>query len=157
MFGVHPRSTLFHYPALSRSARRRRRQRRQERLLRVLPRHLAVPPRRPLHRRRPPLPRRHPRRLPPPPHPPHHLPDRKSTRLNSSHANISYAVFCLKKKTPCIHAAHKRSGTPFLYHNLYHVVLLRGGLLPVPDLPLVLPNHLVRADVSTEHFAKLFL
>src|SRR3712207_7645107 len=26
--------------------------------------------------------------------------DRKSTRLNSSHANISYAVFCLKKKTP---------------------------------------------------------
>src|SRR3712207_7817392 len=30
--------------------------------------------------------------------------DRKSTRLNSSHANISYAVFCLKKKTqlcPC--------------------------------------------------------
>src|SRR3712207_8689781 len=32
----------------------------------------------------------------------HHHPvvlvDRKSTRLNSSHANISYAVFCLKKK-----------------------------------------------------------
>src|SRR3712207_8702034 len=28
--------------------------------------------------------------------------DRKSTRLNSSHANISYAVFCLKKnKTTC--------------------------------------------------------
>src|SRR3712207_7330549 len=29
-----------------------------------------------------------------------HVPgeDRKSTRLNSSHANISYAVFCLKKK-----------------------------------------------------------
>src|SRR3712207_7666583 len=28
-------------------------------------------------------------------------PDRKSTRLNSSHANISYAVFCLKKKKNC--------------------------------------------------------
>src|SRR3712207_7554679 len=28
-----------------------------------------------------------------------HLLDRKSTRLNSSHANTSYAVFCLKKKT----------------------------------------------------------
>src|SRR3712207_7778833 len=28
------------------------------------------------------------------------LADRKSTRLNSSHANISYAVFCLKKKKP---------------------------------------------------------
>src|SRR3712207_7437673 len=30
--------------------------------------------------------------------------DRKSTRLNSSHANISYAVFCLKKNT--IHYPH---------------------------------------------------
>src|SRR3712207_8960209 len=29
---------------------------------------------------------------------PPRLRDRKSTRLNSSHANISYAVFCLKKK-----------------------------------------------------------
>src|SRR3712207_8863887 len=34
-----------------------------------------------------------------PPPPPERLRgDRKSTRLNSSHANISYAVFCLKKK-----------------------------------------------------------
>src|SRR3712207_8637786 len=34
--------------------------------------------------------------------------DRKSTRLNSSHANISYAVFCLKKKThhPPVDYAH---------------------------------------------------
>src|SRR5205814_7238337 len=30
--------------------------------------------------------------------------DRKSTRLNSSHLGISYAVFCLKKKTKTIHA-----------------------------------------------------
>src|SRR3712207_8327813 len=29
--------------------------------------------------------------------------DRKSTRLNSSHANISYAVFCLKKKNIILH------------------------------------------------------
>src|SRR5699024_12095459 len=29
----------------------------------------------------------------------HHARDRKSTRLNSSHVSISYAVFCLKKKT----------------------------------------------------------
>src|SRR3712207_7270378 len=28
--------------------------------------------------------------------------DRKSTRLNSSHANISYAVFCLKKKSTAL-------------------------------------------------------
>src|SRR3712207_7026608 len=35
------------------------------------------------------------------------LADRKSTRLNSSHANISYAVFCLKKKTTNIlHHVH---------------------------------------------------
>src|SRR2546429_2573727 len=33
-----------------------------------------------------------------PPPPPSRLPDRKSTRLNSSHGYISYAVFCLKKK-----------------------------------------------------------
>src|SRR3712207_7248829 len=33
-------------------------------------------------------------------------PDRKSTRLNSSHANISYAVFCLKKNTT-LHRLHK--------------------------------------------------
>src|SRR5689334_23750953 len=30
---------------------------------------------------------------------PEHKRDRKSTRLNSSHSSISYAVFCLKKKT----------------------------------------------------------
>src|SRR3712207_6922898 len=32
--------------------------------------------------------------------------DRKSTRLNSSHANISYAVFCLKKKPPNLQSRH---------------------------------------------------
>src|SRR3712207_8237833 len=32
--------------------------------------------------------------------------DRKSTRLNSSHANISYAVFCLKKKKLHLHFTH---------------------------------------------------
>src|SRR3712207_8395115 len=35
--------------------------------------------------------------------------DRKSTRLNSSHANISYAVFCLKKKNYQPHSAHTLS------------------------------------------------
>src|SRR3712207_7861474 len=35
---------------------------------------------------------------------PRELADRKSTRLNSSHANISYAVFCLKKKNKSIHS-----------------------------------------------------
>src|SRR3712207_6978754 len=35
--------------------------------------------------------------------------DRKSTRLNSSHANISYAVFCLKKKNEHHAAAARES------------------------------------------------
>src|SRR3712207_8964565 len=44
--------------------------------------------------------------------------DRKSTRLNSSHANISYAVFCLKKKknnarSRC--AYHRHSLSPSQY------------------------------------------
>src|SRR2546430_6913575 len=33
--------------------------------------------------------------------------DRKSTRLNSSHSQISYAVFCLKKKKPELEAASR--------------------------------------------------
>src|SRR2546430_6909001 len=42
----------------------------------------------------------------------HRLPgaDRKSTRLNSSHSQISYAVFCLKKKTIYIIADHHSTG-----------------------------------------------
>src|SRR5690242_21103747 len=32
--------------------------------------------------------------------------DRKSTRLNSSHMSISYAVFCLKKKKTTYHLSH---------------------------------------------------
>src|SRR5438034_7665532 len=38
----------------------------------------------------------------------HHEGDRKSTRLNSSHTVISYAVFCLKKKRSRRHELHKR-------------------------------------------------
>src|SRR5438445_5299413 len=37
--------------------------------------------------------------------------DRKSTRLNSSHANISYAVFCLKKKKKNKHQNSNRAMT----------------------------------------------
>src|SRR2546430_2989083 len=40
--------------------------------------------------------------------------DRKSTRLNSSHSQISYAVFCLKKKKKNqIHILHNTSDVPF--------------------------------------------
>src|SRR3712207_6976082 len=85
-----PRSTLFPYTTLFRSQARQRQelrpvlgwlrrlaQRRQCRV-RVLRHHQQLRQRQ-LEGGVPPL-------------------DRKSTRLNSSHANISYAVFCLKKK-----------------------------------------------------------
>src|SRR3712207_7390529 len=43
--------------------------------------------------------------------------DRKSTRLNSSHANISYAVFCLKKKKTKTHTFINT--TPRSYQHNY--------------------------------------
>src|SRR2546426_8372682 len=53
--------------------------------------------------------------------------DRKSTRLNSSHLVISYAVFCLKKKTP---TSHHIEGVPFIHEPLsvvfhYNVITRR--------------------------------
>src|SRR3712207_8145838 len=62
------------------------------------------------------------------PEPHQHLPhrgdgaDRKSTRLNSSHANISYAVFCLKKKKNTLDSSHDPDRTyalPFHRMRLY--------------------------------------
>src|SRR3712207_7412071 len=47
--------------------------------------------------------------------PRNHGEDRKSTRLNSSHANISYAVFCLKKKKQ--HNVYHISTRTLSYHN----------------------------------------
>src|SRR3712207_8843535 len=41
--------------------------------------------------------------------------DRKSTRLNSSHANISYAVFCLKKKLLFSHINSHRLTHPTIF------------------------------------------
>src|SRR5258707_3785342 len=41
--------------------------------------------------------------------------DRKSTRLNSSHANISYAVFCLKKKNT---DTYTTAGAPTTTHTV---------------------------------------
>src|SRR2546430_13314435 len=43
--------------------------------------------------------------------------DRKSTRLNSSHSQISYAVFCLKKKKITMAHAHRRHQTSTLRAN----------------------------------------
>src|SRR5690606_42100312 len=84
-----PTSTLFPYTTLFRSLApppRRRRPRRQR-----------SPRRGPEARGQRPRPR-YPRQRPPPRPPLSAARDRKSTRLNSSHVKISYAVFCLKKK-----------------------------------------------------------
>src|SRR5690625_5631113 len=47
---------------------------------------------------------------------PQKVADRKSTRLNSSHVAISYAVFCLKKKTTLTHK-HRQRGRRIHHHR----------------------------------------
>src|SRR3712207_8421060 len=72
--------------------------------------------------------------------------DRKSTRLNSSHANISYAVFCLKKKKKyqlhhiSIHNTYIRMTHPLLsiLFTLYCI-----SLYPVPNLFLLPSSYLL--------------
>src|SRR5476651_2857669 len=46
--------------------------------------------------------------------------DRKSTRLNSSHANISYAVFCLKKKKKTNYCRVVRDLAKWVDHVMYY-------------------------------------
>src|SRR3712207_6930622 len=87
-----PRSTLFPYTTLFRSRARRRERCRPSpprRASTVSPPSVSVGP--PCAR------------------------DRKSTRLNSSHANISYAVFCLKKK--------KNLELPSPFYHTYPLIL----------------------------------
>src|SRR5947209_15413760 len=55
--------------------------------------------------------------------------DRKSTRLNSSHANISYAVFCLKKKKKELLDAEMLG----LYRHLVTHTRLTGGTIVEAD------------------------
>src|SRR5437870_11528818 len=63
--------------------------------------------------------------------------DRKSTRLNSSHVAISYAVFCLKKKehnSCAVFRRTPRAGTPLRLHAQPHTqVPLRPARVPRPD------------------------
>src|SRR5260221_6500776 len=53
--------------------------------------------------------------------------DRKSTRLNSSHTVISYAVFCLKKKKTTITSS--RHGRPYLAHLRYTTCTLSSWIM----------------------------
>src|SRR2546430_7503629 len=70
----------------------------------------------------------------------HSLTDRKSTRLNSSHSQISYAVFCLKKKKthvpnprrpPCLHQPPFNSRTPRLPRPPWLRLLSNVGIPPL--------------------------
>src|SRR3712207_7414749 len=98
MIRLPPRSTLFPYTTLFRSARGRGAEA-QGAAAQAEPRLGAVlaQGRRDEAHRREAQPHRPPARAPAQ-EGPRPREDRKSTRLNSSHANISYAVFCLKKK-----------------------------------------------------------
>src|SRR2546430_10011347 len=89
-----PRSTLFPYTTLFRSSKPARRSPVSARVRRVA-RTTSAPSR--------------------------HAADRKSTRLNSSHSQISYAVFCLKKKKKCnlVRVVSRTERTVFTHHYTY--------------------------------------
>src|SRR5436305_11054205 len=53
--------------------------------------------------------------------------DRKSTRLNSSHVRISYAVFCLKKKKRRIHRPHEYNQPPNCVEHEQPVISSHGS------------------------------
>src|SRR3712207_8341402 len=65
--------------------------------------------------------------------------DRKSTRLNSSHANMSYAVFCLKKQNLLSSPSYLSTSTRFLFSTPPHyrsssdLTVLRCPHLQLPD------------------------
>src|SRR2546430_7533178 len=72
--------------------------------------------------------------------------DRKSTRLNSSHSQISYAVFCLKKKK-----THFSAGLPAtrIPHHTRHD---HGGRrLHASHRPHRLPHHTVPPRLAPHH------
>src|SRR5256886_7946771 len=58
--------------------------------------------------------------------------DRKSTRLNSSHSQISYAVFCLKKKK------HRRYDALINISKPHHLLLAALHLFHEPLIPYIL-------------------
>src|SRR3970282_106368 len=74
------------------------------------------------------------------------LGDRKSTRLNSSHITISYAVFCLKKKRRSLNSSHITVSYAGLWLNRdvqRDSALVSAGARAPPLLPLAPRLHLV--------------
>src|SRR5437762_6921787 len=70
-------------------------------------------------------------------------PDRKSTRLNSSHRCISYAVFCLKKKKKYIVISK------LTHPNSKRVLLFLQGRLHNPTLLLLSHSRVFQRHTST--------
>src|SRR5256884_7039867 len=74
--------------------------------------------------------------------------DRKSTRLNSSHGYISYAVFCLKKKKNSTHTLdiiNQSDKTSYLIKSVYHIFIchVRLHVLSRCDHPAHVCLHVV--------------
>src|SRR3712207_8590065 len=80
--------------------------------------------------------------------------DRKSTRLNSSHANISYAVFCLKKKkvrkqtSPPLTIDHSQKRCITHQHNLHETDPIEYG----PHLQLSDTSVISEATTTELHY-----
>src|SRR5690554_4171362 len=90
-----------------------------------------------------------------PDHPLGHA-DRKSTRLNSSHVRISYAVFCLKKKSLVIDAEHRDQVVPVeQLGDLTGGGCEQGGLEPerLPEIVAGLPRRDEVGDVRCRRLA----
>src|ERR1017187_3102792 len=77
-------------------------------------------------------------------------PDRKSTRLNSSHRCISYAVFCLKTDAVTAAEAHQRAQDYELQVRLYALAVERvAGFSPGRAwLHFLRPNTAVEVDLT---------
>src|SRR2546429_5466394 len=81
--------------------------------------------------------------------------DRKSTRLNSSHGYISYAVFCLKKKNPLRFAMFETSLLQFaenhfsVFNNPYVYVKIPRNFFRLHYEQIVAPAFNICYSVST--------
>src|SRR2546421_2204428 len=77
--------------------------------------------------------------------------DRKSTRLNSSHDQISYAVFCLKKKK----IYQEIKGSTWNFVNLWKSVKASGMVVPhVNSLLTIANNDLPSVELRSEGLRK---
>src|SRR6266513_2598000 len=72
--------------------------------------------------------------------------DRKSTRLNSSHVSISYAVFCLKKKNEALHASPDQAQVNNLQQHRVKFLRYAGIVAKDPAAALILLRY-VDGDV----------